>query len=196
MQISAVDKTKFTSVVPMRVYINGKPSADAANIRRATRLLTKVLKGPSGDNEHARHIVKTYAKYDKDYDYRSGCLGYNSPTGSLFRNYIDRTQAYFLTGKQAMEIEALGRKIGPAKSDGLYRLGSTKTFESKSRINDYYDRIKYFIQNPVLRIRENISPTTNAYEGKPLTLNIYTVSDGNYGKKGFQLLLDDIDFSK
>ena len=190
------NKQNFTSVMPMKIFIDGKISGSEDNIHRATIKLTEILKGPAKNDEKKLSIIRKFAQHDRDYSYESGYLGFSGEKGKLFRNIIDKTCAYFFTGPQAETMNKIGRKIGPAKGNGKARFENTNTFEAKALAHQYFEQARNFIANQKIKIREFLDPKTRQYSGNELTLNIYTKSSGVYGKKGFKLDVEDIEFSR
>ena len=96
------------------------------------------------------------------------------------------------TGIHAEVLNDLGKKVGPAKHAGLVQHGTVKTFYAKSLATDYFEKMKTFIENPKIRIKESVNQNTRMYEGEDVELNIHAKSSGKMGKPGFKLDINDI----
>lgn len=173
---TCMNNVSFTSVMPLKVFINGKFSAEEADILRATKQLTAVLKGPCGKSPEKLDIIREFAKHDRDYSYERGFLGYKGSTSEFFR----RSDSYFFTGPQAAALDNFGKRIGPAKKEGNNNFTAL-----------YFSKMRNFIDAPLLRVREFLNKETRQYEGEPVSLNIYTTSSGKSG-----LVLKNIKFEK
>jgi hypothetical protein len=178
--------------VPLKVFINGLPATDPDNIKKAIVATSKILTTPPSGNEKSLSIIKKFIKHDKDFSCPMG--GFK--TGELIRNFVDKGLAFLFTGQQATVLNDLGKKIGPAKSQGLAQFNTTKTFEANALATNYFQKIETFLAAPRLRIKESVNAQTRMYEGEPLELNIHATSKGQMGKAGFKLDIDDISFSK
>lgn len=196
MQVNSVQRNNpnFTSVIPVKVYINGLPSIDRKNIQTAVRSVSKILiHGPKND-EQSKNIIKIFMNFVKDFKY----LPKVEEPGRCLRNYIfnKEAEAYLFTGAEAWNLDALARKIGPAKAKGLDAYGTTKTFEASARGNSYFDKILQFIKAPKLRLKEIKEASNGAVAEHPLRLNIFMTSRGEYGKSNFKLNLENINFER
>lgn len=79
--ISAFDKRlnnkpSFTSVVPVRVFVDGMETFNQKNIRAACRQLSAALTGPAKNDAKKINIIKEFAKFDPDYKFEYGLNGY------------------------------------------------------------------------------------------------------------------------
>jgi len=190
MQINKANNVNFTSAVPLKVFINGLPSTDVANIRKAVVATSKILTSPANADQKSLSIIRKFIKSDRDFSYTDGGV----KSGVLIRNIISQGQAYLFTGEHAKILNELGKKIGPAKSQGLAQFNTTKTFESSTLTKNYFDKIREFLSYPLIRVKESINPKTRMYEGDLLELNILAKTEGKAGKNGFKLVIDDISF--
>lgn len=189
---SVNNSVNFTSVVPVKVFIDGRPSANPVNIRRAVRGLEHILTNPANGEQSLIAIKKDFVSHDRDFNY----FGEKMASGMLIRNIVDKGVAYLFTGEHAKILNELGKKIGPEKSRGLEYLGTTKTFESNVLAKKYFERIQTFLSYPKIRIRESISLQTRMYIGDEVELHINAKSVKDLGKKGFGLNLENISFKK
>ena len=71
---SQQNNISFTSVVPVRVFIDGMETFNPKNLKYATHKLTSVLAGPAKNDNKKLKIIREFAKYDPDYNLE---LGYN-----------------------------------------------------------------------------------------------------------------------
>lgn len=183
----------FGSIIPLKVYIDGAPSVSKDNVRRAVRGLSEILFKSSGDDYMKKIIQSGFEKYDRDFKRPDG----RGAKSQVLRNKVLNGLSYLFTGGHAQQLDDIGRTIGPAKGRGLDQFGTTKTFEAKARIKEYFDKIEKFItSNSPSKLRERINTETGAYEGKEMGLCIYTSSHGIPNKKGFGLTVNGIAFRK
>lgn len=181
----------FTSIIPVKILIDGDPSVGFRNIKKVTRALSDILFKEIGDNLKAIELKQEFSRYDRDFKDPDG-LGDKS---ELIRNRVLSGVSYLFTGPQAEQLDTLGRKIGPAKRKGLDNYGTTKTFEAKAFGRDYANQITKFINsNSKAKIRATINHETGAYQGEEMFLEIKTTSQGTFGKKNFKLFIDGIKF--
>ena len=186
------NNVNFTSVVPLKVFIDGMPSTDVANVKKAVVATAKILTSTANGNQKSLSMIRKFIKYDRDFSYNAG----GCKSGELIRNTVSQGEAYLFTGEHAKVLNELGKKIGPVKSQGLAQFNTTKTFEANTFAKNYFDKMRDFLSYPKIRIKEFINPKTRAYEGEPMELHIHAKSKGQMGKAGFKLDIDAIDFSK
>lgn len=185
------NKVSFTSVIPFKVFIDGKPSVDSKNIGKAVRGLATILTHSAAD-EKLKIIKRIFMTMDVDFRAPDGVL----PNGEVIRNHVFDGVSYLFTGFHSRKLDELGRKIGPEKRKGLENLGTTDTHETNVAVKDYFKKIVEFITSPEGRLRAFVNPTTRAYEGDELGLHIMTKSNGRYGKRDFKLEIENIAFRK
>lgn len=183
------NNVNFTSVVPLKVFIDGAPSADPKHIKRVVVALQKLLTSKATDTR-AIAIKKTFRDIDRDFRFPIG----DYVSGTLIRNSVHRGTSYLFTGPHAEELDKLGRKIGPAKAEGVKCCGTTKTFEVKKLINEYFKKMSEFVSNSRLRIRESINPNNRMYVGDEVKLSIYAKSNGKFGTDGLRVNIEGISF--
>lgn len=190
---NSVSSPSFSSIMPVKVFIDDLPSTNRSNAKRAIRGLSKILFN-SAKNENDKAIKESFSKYDRDFRH----IDDEGDKSKWLRNLPQKGGiSYLFTGPQAEELDALGRKIGPEKNIGLQKLGTARTFEARAKAHDYFNQIKKFIESHNgAWIRESINPQTGIYEGKELGLCIFAKSEGVYGKRGFKLNIDKITFRK
>ena len=156
----------FTSVIPIKVFIDGEKCTDIPLIHKAIRALVKIVTKPADNN--ANTIRQNFLSIDPDTRPFNGVV-------RPIRNRIYGDISYLFTGQHATSLDELGKLIGRAKSNGI---------ASKSIHTNYFNKIKEFI-NPNLTKRIK-------YQDKEIGLHILTRSKGNPNKKGFKLIIDKI----
>lgn len=188
------NRVNFTSVVPVRVIIDGDISLRESNIRRAIRGVQSILINPANKNDRFVKIKKEFSSKVKDLNY----YGEKVKIGEVIRNYVDSTKAigYIFTGVHVETLNALGKLIGPEKHWASKIRGKARSFESKSAAWDYFDKVEEFIMHAKSRVSEKINPKTMSYEGDELVLNVYVKSVGKPGKKGYKFEIDHVEFKK
>jgi len=192
---------KFTSVVPVRVFIDGMETFAESSVKTAGRQLTNILAGPVRGDVKKLQIAKRLAALDPDYDLSAAIAGYNSgdarkkTTPSDFFRLI-RGQSgkfYLFTGAQAERLLCLGKAVGNEKyiSKQNNCLNSLDLYVAKRNYEDY---IRKTINNVKLRITEFYDKAAGKKLGKPVELNILMTSNQKYGKSTFKMNLSDVIF--
>lgn len=202
--ISAVNNNNpsFTSVAPIRVFIDGMESYSPKLTRSATRQLTSVLAGPVNGDTKKYNIIKKYAQHDPDYDFLQGVKGYpkawnqkNVQPSDYFRCIIDESGSYLFTGLQAKKLKELGETLGKAQQICKAKKVST-SFDVYNAKRSYGFSIMNFLRSTKLRIKEGFVQETKQKTGEPVSLNLHLTSNQKYGEKSFKITLNDISFSK
>jgi len=188
---SSQAKVSFTSVIPFKVFIDGKPSTDAKNIRRAIRGLARILTTQDGGDEKCLALKKKFVSKDFNFCFPGGVL----PNGKVIRNHVFEGISYIFTGFHSRKLDELGRKIGPEKRKGLENLGTMATHEVDVAVKDYFAKVKEFIFNPDERLRAGVNDK-GQYVGDEIGLHILTESSGKPGKRSFKIRVDDIAFRR
>jgi len=185
----------FTGVTVVRVFVDGDRSIKTSFLRKGLREAQHILTNPANSDETKKAIKSVVLTHVKDLQYYGGKT---TNIGEIIRNVVDEKKGvgYFFTGPQATELNRLGKIIGPEKHDGLEVIGSTTTFESKLAVKNYFARVKEFIDNKIIRVKESVNPDTGLYQGDEMVLNLYTTGIGNPNKKGFKLNLDSAAWEK
>ncbi len=193
--LNSANKPTFTSIVPVRIFIDGMETCDEKLIKTSCRQLGNILVGPS-KSENQLSIMRKFDYYDKDYNIQAAVKGLpkqkhhkNVHPSDYFRSIIENGRTFLFTGPQASIINSLGKQIGSekiaSKENGI--LNSFDLFVAKK---NYSRAISNFISNPRLRM------TKLNQDGKrnPLTLNINMKSNKKYGLSTFKIKLEDINF--
>jgi len=210
--ISAINNNKeyhqsFTSVVPVRVRIDGLETFDEKVMRSACRQLSNILAGPTKETE-AKKIatIRTFSNFDPDYNLLYGISGYpkkfnekNIQPSNYFRYIYDdeKKRHFFMTGPQAERLEELGHNIGTERKTCRERnIPNTRSFDLRVAYGNYWSAIKHFLKMKNLRLTESYNSITNEKAGKPVTLVIDMTSNKKYGLSTFKMKLDNITFEK
>lgn len=201
MQVNSVrqnqaQKVNFTSVIPTKVFIDGLPSADPENLKRAVVATTKILTKPYKGNEKFKQIILNFSRVVRDFKYNSE----GAKSGEVLRNNINEYGGVFLfSGAQAQKLHKPAKLIGPEKTSGLISHGTVKTFEVHALGTQYGKSINSFINDFKLRLTETIfgrGVSGKVTKGDPLEMHIHAKSIGTFGKRGFKLDIDRISFEK
>lgn len=183
----------FTSIVPVRVFVDGMETFNQKLIKSSCHQLNNVLKGPS-NNGRQLSIIQKFAQHDPDYSYEKGYLGHGSIASDFFRYIIKDNTSYIFTGKHADILKNIGKSIGLERKfckENNHKTSFDLMFARKS----YGNKITSFLQNKNIRLREFVNPNTKQKFGKPVQLNIFMQSNKKYGLTTFKTHLDDISFS-
>lgn len=196
------NEPSFTSVIPVRVFVDGMETYNSKNIRTACHQLSTILAGPARNNQHKLNLIQQFAKYDPDYNLQAGINGYTRlPDGrktqpsDYFRCICDETQSFLFTGLQAIKLKELGKSVGKEQSACKARK-IPNSFDLMEAKRKYGYAIANFIRSKKMRIYENFNRTTREASGAPVTLNINMNSNGKYGLTTFKINLDSISFTK
>ena len=206
--ISAINntgnQTTFTSVVPVRVRIDGLETFDEKVIRSACRQLSNILAGPTKETE-AKKIatIRAFGSVDPDYNILYGISGYpkkwdekNIQPSNYFRYICDeRKRNFFVSGKQAEKLQELGHSIGTERKVCKGR-NIPNSFDLQVAYGNYWGAIKNFLRNKSLRLTESFNSMNNEKSGNPVTLIIDMVSNKKYGLSTFKMKFDNITFEK
>lgn len=187
-------RVNFTSVVPVRVIIDGQTSLRTNNVRRAIREFQSILTNPASKNDKFIKIKKEFSFKVKDLNY----YGEKVQIGEVVRNIVDPKKGlgYIFTGIHAENLNILGKAIGPEKHKALEILGTPKSFESSAAVRAYFEKANEFISHAKSRVSGKINPKTMSYEGDELVLNIYAKSVGKPGINGYKFEIDHVEFKK
>lgn len=196
--ISAINSSQpsFTSVIPVRVFIDGVQTTNEKLIKSSCRQLATVLAGPAKSDKSAA-IMRKYAKCDKDYRLDLGINGYpkafnhkNLQPSSYFRNIsTEDGRTFFVTGAQAKRLNEFGKAIGQEKKVCNTRQISD-SFDLMVAKQNYGNLILDMISDAKSRIFAIVNEKYT-----PLTLNLGMKSNGKYGLTTFKMNLDDIAFT-
>lgn len=200
--ISALNNSPtFTSVIPVRVKVDGKESYSEYFIRPACRKLSAILLGPTHkDDTKKLEIISTFAKIDPDYNFNRGVSGHpkirfnKRPVPSdYFRYVVQKFQHYFLTGPQAETLKKLGKHVGNEKYAGK-TLEIDNSLDVEVARDNYWGTLRNYVKNKIHRLTESYDPKTEIKFGKPVSLVINMKSNGKYGQSNFKMDVDSISF--
>lgn len=187
--ISAINSNKqpsFTSVMPVRVFIDGMETTNKKLIQTSCRQLSKMLSSAS-KNDGQKRIMQTFAQYDKQYIPELS-KGYSCKPSEMFKCIVSYPKNFFISGKQAKEIQIAGENVGKALSSSKAR-GIDISFDLMVARKNY----AYTIDS-IIAAKSNRLTEINEGSNKPLTLNINMKSNGKYGLSTFKMQPESINF--
>ncbi len=203
--IDSIDKNNisFTSVVPLRVFIDGMETYNTQHLKSAAHSLTAILAGPAKGDSKKLTIIRKFAKHDPDYNIEYGFNGYpkkknqkNIRPSDYFRCIFDIFSgggSFLFTGAQAEKLRELGKSIGSEKAVCKSKKVAN-SFDLQTAKHYYGFVIGNFMRSLKLRIKETFDTKTKIRIGKPVELHINMTSNKKYGQKSFKMELDSIDF--
>jgi hypothetical protein len=183
----------FTSVIPVRVFIDGMETFDNKLIQKSCNQLSHQLVGKG----KRTHIMEKFNQKDPHYQVLNGKFieparpftTRKAQPSDFFACIIEKGKAYYLTGQQALKLREAGHSVGLAKRECNER-GVNTSFDLMVAKRNYGTMITDFIKSARLRLGENIGN-----KKIPLTLNISMKSNGKYKPKDMKIQLDDINFT-
>ena len=69
VQPSAKNNVNFTSVIPLKVFVNGRLSKDCEIIKKAGHSASRILSNDARGNKKSLGIIREFIKHDKDFSY-------------------------------------------------------------------------------------------------------------------------------
>ena len=190
----------FTSVVPLRVFIDGMETFNPQHLKNATHKLTGVLAGPAKNDSKKLKIIREFAKYDPDYNIEYGFNGYpkrknkkNIQPSDYFRCIFDKAGSFLFTGAQSEKLKELGKSIGSEKVSCKSRNIQT-SFDLQAAKHYYGFVIGNFIRSAKMRVKEGFDSKTRIKIGKPVEMHINMTSNKKYGQSNFKMNLESIEF--
>lgn len=191
----------FTSVIPVRVFIDGMETFGEKNIKAAARQLITTIKGPVKYDEKSVIIAGKLAQKDPDFNFSRALNGYissgkngKSNPSDFFRLVRDKNNSYYLlTGKQGEHLASLGKTVGKERASAKDH-HQASTFDLYVAKRNYERFIRNCINNLKLRITEFYNPDTGQKTGKPVIMDIFMESNKKYGQTNFKMELSDIKF--
>ena len=200
--LSAINSSPtFTSVIPVRVKIDGKECYSEYFIRPACRKLSAILFGPTKSNDNkSMEIIRTFAEHDPDYKFNRGFsghpknkLGRKAKPSDYFRYIYQKFEHYFMTGAQAENLKKFGKQVGNEKYAGKIK-EVDNSLDVQVAQKNYWGAIKNYIKNKSLRLTEFFDEKTGKKSGNPVSLVIDMKSNGKYGLSTFEMDIDKISF--
>lgn len=201
IQYNNIPQTTFTSVMPVKVHLDGIETFDVNIIKPACRQLGNILIGPAKDTKNI-NIIKYFAHFDRDYNAHYGISGFakvfnkkKTIPSEHFRYVHDRFGDFFITGPQAKTLNKLGKIIGLRQQEcNIRKIPDSQ--ELKIAKENYWDAINNFITNSNIKATEYYSEKDGRRLGNPVTLIINMISNKKYGKSNFKMELENICFEK
>ena len=183
----------FTSVMPVRVKIDGKESYSEYFIRPACKKLSAILLGPTAKNDEKKlNIIKTFAQHDPDYNFNLGLSGHpNTKSGKkakpsdYFKYFTQKFEHFFMTGKQAENLKKYGKQVGNEKYTGKI-LDVDNSFDVEVARDNYWGSLRNYIDKKIYRLKDESK--------NPVSLVIDMTSNKKYGQSGFKMDVDKVSF--
>ena len=156
MQINSLktDKTKFTSVIPVKVFINGNIETDPNIIRKAIINTCSIIKAPQNSIYKEFAIAHNFPKHVPDFQ-NAKIYG-----GGELKNYVDNSVAYLFSGMHNIDFS------------------NQKNVIKKSK--NYFELMNKYISNMVGKLTEFIPNNGSFVQGKPLKMIINANKNGKY----------------
>lgn len=205
MQInrSQNNSISFSSVIPLKVYIDGMETFGEKNIKAASRQLVKTLTGPIKNKQKETIIAGKLAQKDPDYDFSRAIYGFiknnkkeKAVPSDFFRVVRDKNNRYYLlTGKHGEHLADLGKTVGNERY-ATKNQNCPNSFDLHVAKKNYERFIRECINNLKLRLTEFYNHNTKQKGGSTVELNIHMESNKKYGKTNFKMNLADITFTK
>ena len=190
---SCSSNVSFTSVIPTKVFINGAPTGDEKNIKKAIRALGSVLRNPKTNTDAL--VKKTLAQKDFDFNYNFNPNEYGYMLTSFMEKKLGVFRTFILTGRRhAGVIKEIGKKIGKPKKESKQAFGTPYSVEVQELTRNYHKVLNDFISNPKNRIKTIIDRVAKKYEGDALEMHIHTKKKPNKTNKNFSLQIEGITF--
>lgn len=184
--ISAVNNgPSFTSVIPVRVYVDGMQTFDEKLIKSACRKVSTVLTTqPKIETE--RNMKRLFSEYDSHY-LMGKYVGKKVRPSEFSRIVMGKNRdAYMFTGPQAEVLAKYGKEVGIER-----RCCKEHNIDSSLDLlvarKNYSSMIVNLINSANLHIKDKF--------GKMLALNINLSSNKKYGLSTFKTKLDNISFT-
>lgn len=184
--ISAVNNgPSFTSVIPVRVYVDGMQTFDEKLIKSACRKVGTVLtSAPKTDTE--RNMQKIFAVYDPHYSI--GKFADKKVKPSEFTRTVmgKNRDVYMFTGPQAELLVKYGKEVGiERRCCKEHNIGNSLDLLVARK--NYSRIISNLLSSANLRIKSRVCDM--------LTLDINMSSNKKYGLSTFKTQLDKISFT-
>ena len=183
---NTLKRPSFKSVIPCKVFINGEISKSKKINKKVIRILSKILTDPLGTIEE--ELVKLRFFQDRDFRWKPD----GNENGKKVRCWIGKETSFLFTGKNAEELDELGKEIGPAKHDAIKATGTAKSKDVDNKTKAYFKKkMSLITSNEQDRIKEKTNPVTKEYEGKLLGLHVDTFTDTSG-----EIHINDVHFRK
>lgn len=185
--ISAVNNgPSFTSVIPVRVYVDGMQTFDEKLIKSACRKVGTVLtSAPKTDVE--RNMQKLFAVYDPHYLIGKFAGKKKFKPSEFSRTVMGKNRdVYMFTGPQAELLVKYGKEVGIERRC-CKEHNIDKSLDLIVAKRNYSRIISNLLSSANLRIKDRVC--------KMLTLDINMNSNKKYGLSTFKTQLDKISFT-
>ncbi|MCI1273503.1 MAG: hypothetical protein LKG27_03605 [Clostridiaceae bacterium] len=200
MQVNAIDNRQtFTSIIPIKVYINGKQSVDPKHIQKATKqFINKVF--TDSINQNMTPLTKHLAQCDPDFNpneiaYANMYSKKRCIPSDFIRTIITDGKIYLATGKTADRLEKVGHNIGRSRrmAKDMY-VKPEDTYEFSNAQDTYGAELKDIINNTRLRLTEGYNQYKNRI-GKQICLSLNMLSNNATKPSKLKFNLNNVTYS-
>lgn len=179
---SAPNKIDFQGVIRVETYRNGYRVLRENNIDKDIKALQSLLTGKADGNQEIIRLKTLFKKFIPDFKFEYDKTG-KIDLGKTLRHYIaeEENAGYLFTGKEVLELDTLGRTIGPEKHYSLQKQKTAKSYEAMKLAKNYFERAKEIIQTKKSRVKKTFDQIKQQYSGNEITLKLH-LEEGKDGK--------------
>lgn len=105
MQINTQNNINFTAVIPLKIFVDGKPTSNEQIMRKVSKDVRNILLNQS----EFHPVIDTVRKYINGFKPFIGLHGRSEVRSSIINNLL-----YIFTGEEANILDKLGRRGGSA----------------------------------------------------------------------------------
>lgn len=170
MQINSQNNSvNFTSVIPVKVFYDGKQALNKTNITRGCDRAIKAMCGPLEKNPNMRSELKYLERFDKDYSLYNAYYGF--PQEGRVGSTVFNGDGYIFTGEEAKKIKEIGKEIGHELKKCKEK-GVKESYELHCARDNYIREVRKFVGEKSRRIRDIFEQDGKMVE-KPITMEIH-----------------------
>lgn len=144
----------FTSVIPVKVIINGQAETDPVIVKKILRMTNKIIQFPQQNMPKQYEISRKFYNNIDDFNY------YDIYQKNPLRNYVGDLGNYIFTGVHSLGINNYGKSIGKIKSASLKQYGTTHTSTAIQTAKNYFLLIRDYIYNS---LKDTTTPKLNIF---------------------------------
>lgn len=158
MKIERSGNQSFTSVVPIRVMVNGNLVPEGAYSKPAGEIVSKILRNAIKYPEKNFPLADELAKCDPDFNMNNFRNQLKNPNSNFklphaVRILTSGNKLYLLTGKDAAKLEDAGRRIGICKKQQNDFGKSTNAFNNLDEaLKNYGYTVRSIIKDKLARL--------------------------------------------
>ncbi len=180
MKVGIANNQSFTSVIPVKVFIDGRQTVDDKTVEQCFNKFRKIVTTIPKNTDDSR-ILNRYIMHDKDITAVKILDGEQTPDNATMQIRSAYGKDYIFTGYEAAYMSVLSADIGQAKRKSYHKAGHTKTHEVYNANAEFVDKIKEFADDKSAYLKKG---------GKFLGLHINMKSNGK------KLEVNDIKFCR